>query len=67
MAPVTEMSKVEKIGGVDKYDAEYAADTLTKSFEIKKDKKLLAAALTVIRRRQDAAKKALGWAGKLGK
>ncbi|HIJ71151.1 MAG TPA: hypothetical protein HPP87_07285 [Planctomycetes bacterium] len=54
-----------KVMGVDQWDAENAADALTRSFEIKKDDKLLKAALKVIRDRQQAAKKALGWAGEL--
>ena len=59
--------KVEKIKGVDKWEAENAADTLMRSFEIKRNKKLLGAALKVIRDRQTDAKQAAGWAGGLTK
>lgn len=55
--------KIEKIKGMDKWEAENAADTLMRSFEIKRNKKLLGAALAVIRRRQKDAKQAAGWAG----
>ena len=57
--------KVEKIKGVPKWDAEEAARTLTRAFEIRKDKKLLAAAMECLRRERQAATKALGWAGAL--
>ena len=66
MATVTEQ-RPPKIMGVDKWEAEGAADTLTRSFEIKKQPKMLSAALKVIRDRQKAAKQALGWAGGLSK
>ena len=61
----TKEPKVEKILGVDKWEAENAADTLTRSFDIKKQPKMLRAALRVIRDRQKAAKAAMGWAGGL--
>lgn len=64
MAQVEPM-KNPKVMGVDKWEAEAAADTLTRSFEIKKEPKLLKAALKIIRDRQRAAKQALGWAGGL--
>ena len=64
---VIEGPKVEKIKGVDKWEAESAADTLMRSFEIKRNKKLLGAALSVIRGRQKDAKQAAGWAGGMDK
>jgi len=57
--------KVEKVIGIDKWEAEGAADTLMRSFEIKKKPKLLSAAMKIIRDKQKAAKQALGWAGGL--
>ena len=61
------IDKPRKVNGIDKWEAESAADTLTRSFEIKKQPKVLAAALKIIRDRQKAAKAALGWAGGLSK
>ena len=59
------MEKPPKIMGVDKWEAENAADTLIRSFEIKRNGKLLKAALHVLRQRHKDAKKAEGWAGGL--
>ena len=57
--------KVEKIDGIDKWEVENAADTLRRAFEIKANPKLLRAAMKVVRKRQEADKKVMGWAGKL--
>ena len=47
----TMVAEEPKIGGVDKYKVENAADTLVRAEEIKRDKKLLAAARTVINKK----------------
>lgn len=60
-----EMPKVEKIAGVDKWEAESAARAIEETFEIKAKPKLFNAAMIVLKRKQKAAKKALGWAGRL--
>jgi len=58
-----ETPKVPKIAGVDKWEAESAADTLSRAFDIKSDPRLLKAALIVIRKRKKNDNKVLGWAG----
>ena len=57
----------EKIDGIDKFKVEGAADTIDRAFEIRQDKKLVAAAMKVLTNRQKLAQQAKGWAGKLGK
>lgn len=61
----TIMDKPEKIDGMDAWEVETAADTLSRAFEIKARPKLLGAALKALRKKQQAQKKALGWAGGL--
>lgn len=57
----------KKINGIDKWEVESAARTLTDAFEIKKKPKLFAAALKIVKQQEDAAKEVQGWAGKLTK
>lgn len=57
--------KAEKIDGIDKWEVEEAARTLTKAFEIKSKPKLMAAALKVVQEQKEAAQKVQGWAGKM--
>lgn len=68
MATTTEKceSKVETIDGLNKWEVENAAETITRAFEIKTNKKLFGAALKIIRKRQESSKKALGWASNIG-
>jgi len=54
-----------KIDGIDKWEVEDAARTLTKAFEIKSKSKLLKAALKLVKQQRDAAMAVQGWAGKL--
>lgn len=63
----TAVPKEEMVCGVPKWEAENAADTLMRSFEIKRDAKRLKAALSIIRKRQKDAQAAEGWAGGLKK
>ena len=66
----TEVPKIPKedlIDGMPKWEVESAADTLSRAFEIKSNKKLFQAALGVIRKKQEANKKVMGWAGNLNK
>ena len=54
-----------KIGGMDKYEVGNAARTLQQAMKIRRDKKLLAAALKVIQEEQEDAQKVLSWADNL--
>jgi len=64
MAAIAE-PKVEKVMGVDKWEAENAADTLARAGEIVRNRKLRAAALKVTMNRQKGMKQVMGWAGGL--
>lgn len=57
--------KVETIDGMDKWEVEEAARTLTRAFEIRGKSKLFKAALGVVQKQKEAAQKVQGWAGKL--
>lgn len=59
------IEKPQKIDGIDKWEVEEAARTLTRAFEIKKKPKLLAAALKVVEQQRKAAQEVKGWAGNL--
>lgn len=61
----TQLDKPKKIDGFDEWEVESAAETLRRAFEIKAKPKLLAAALKVIRKRQQADRAVQGWAGNL--
>lgn len=64
MAHATAMvDNPKKIKGIDKWEAESAADTLRRSFEIKANEKLFAAAMVVIDRDIENNIKVKGWAG----
>ena len=65
MATSLQEPKVEKIDGIDKWEVEEAARTLTRAFEIKKKPKLLAAALKAVDQQKKAAQAVQAWAGKL--
>lgn len=59
------MPEEDLIDGMPKWEVENAADTLIRAFEIKSNKKLFRAALGVIRKKQEANKKVMGWAGNM--
>ena len=56
------MEKPEKIDGIDKWEVENAADTLQRALEIQADKKLVKAALKVLKKKSEASQKAVKWA-----
>jgi hypothetical protein len=60
------MKEIAESPKMDKWEVENAADTITRAFEIRANKKLLGAAMKVVMKRKEAAAKAAGWAGKLG-
>lgn len=57
--------RVEKINNIDKWKVESAASTLQEAMEIAKDKKLLKAALKVVKEKQAASKEVISWAANL--
>lgn len=59
------VDKPPKINGLDKWEVEEAARTLTRAFEIKQNPKLLAAAMKVVNKQAKAAQAVKGWAGKM--
>ena len=59
----TAVDNPKKIKGIDKWEAENAADTLRRSFEIKANEKLFAAAMVIIDRDIENNIKVKGWAG----
>ena len=59
--------KQDKIDGIDKYEVEDAARTLTRAFEIKQNPKLCKAALKVVDKQKKAAQAVQGWAGNMAK
>ena len=59
----TAVDNPKKIKGVDKWEAENAAETLRRSFEIKANEKLFAAAMVIIDRDIANNIKVKGWAG----
>ena len=67
MGPTTMVETKNKIDGIDKYEVEDAARTLTRAFEIKQNPKLCKAALKVVDKQKKAAQAVQGWAGTLTK
>lgn len=63
MATKTMGNDDKKIYGIEKYEAEAAARTLSRSFEIKANEKLFAAAMVIIDRDIANNIKVKGWAG----
>ncbi len=61
--PTAMVDNPKKIKGIDKWEAENAADTLRRSFEIKANEKLFAAAMVIIDRDIENNIKVKGWAG----
>lgn len=65
MSATCAVPKSDKIDGLDKWEVEEAARTLQRAFEIRQNKKLLNAAIKVLKKTRTAAEKALKWSDQI--